>query len=70
MLAGVAGTNLWDMLAEERLFDRDRYVAALAALPESWEKDRPRIGSSQRSRSPRARVKKRGKKGGGGRRRR
>jgi hypothetical protein len=69
MLAGVAGENVWQMLAEKRKFDADSYRAALAALPESWEKERPQEGSSRPSRSSRTRVRKHAKKGGRRRRR-
>jgi hypothetical protein len=69
MLAGVAGTNLWEMLTEKRVYDRDRYLAALAALPESWEKERAEAAPSGPSRPGRARRKKRPKPRGGRRRR-
>jgi hypothetical protein len=69
MLAGVAGESVWEMLAEKRKYDADSYLAALAALPESWEKERPQMSSQRPSRSSRARVKKHAKKGGKRRRR-
>jgi hypothetical protein len=69
MLAAVAGGNLWEMLKQKRLYDRDRYAAALAALPESWEQDRPRAASPRSSRSKKPRAKKGAKRGGRRRRR-
>jgi hypothetical protein len=70
MLAGVVGENIWEMLAEKRRYDADSYRAALAALPESWEKERTQMGSPRPSHSSGTRVKKHRKKGGGGRRHR
>jgi hypothetical protein len=69
MLLGVAGEQLRESLREKRLYDRDRHLAALAALPESWERERLRTASPRFSQSPRARAKKRGKRGGRRRRR-
>jgi hypothetical protein len=69
MLAGVAGESVWEMLAEKRKYDADSYLAALAALPESWEKERAQMASARRPGSSRGRVKKHPKKGGRRRRR-
>ncbi len=37
MLGSVAVEHIWEVLKEGRRYDHARYVAALAALPDSWE---------------------------------
>jgi Domain of unknown function (DUF1841) len=40
MLGRLVSDQVWEALHEERPYDRDRHVAALRALPGSWEHDR------------------------------
>ncbi len=40
MLASVAAVEFWRMSSDRQPFNRARYAADLAALPESWEDDR------------------------------
>ncbi|MGI8414493.1 MAG: DUF1841 family protein [Solirubrobacteraceae bacterium] len=40
MLAAPVAQQVWGTLHEERPYDRDRHVAALEALPGSWEQER------------------------------
>jgi hypothetical protein len=41
MLAGAMSGQLWGALYEHREYDIDAHRAALEALPESWERERP-----------------------------
>jgi len=41
MLGGAMTPQLWSALQERREYDLDEHRAALAALPESWERARP-----------------------------
>lgn len=41
MLASVVATELWDVLDTRKPSERTRLVAALDALPRSWERQRP-----------------------------
>jgi hypothetical protein len=40
MLGGAMSGELWDALQERRGYDHAAHVAALEALPESWERQR------------------------------
>jgi len=69
MLGSVALEQLWDMVCEGRPYDRDRYVVALAGLPESWERLRPaapRPGPGRRATRRRGRPRRMGAPGGPG----
>jgi Domain of unknown function (DUF1841) len=41
MLGSAMTPQLWSALHDEREYDPDQHRAALAALPESWERERP-----------------------------
>jgi len=41
MLGSVLADEIWNMTTGHQVFDRTRFVGALAALPESWERERP-----------------------------
>jgi hypothetical protein len=41
MLGSAMSTQLWEALTNQREYDLDEHRAALAALPESWERQRP-----------------------------
>jgi Domain of unknown function (DUF1841) len=41
MLGGAMSGEIWQALTGRRGYDRDAHVAALEALPESWERQRP-----------------------------
>jgi hypothetical protein len=41
MLGSTMTLQLWSALHDRREYDRDQHRAALAALPESWERERP-----------------------------
>jgi Domain of unknown function (DUF1841) len=69
MLAHIVSAQVYDALARHQPYDRDRHLAALAALPDSWEAERGQAARLQRPR-PSARPGKRRRKGGGGKRRR
>lgn len=60
MLAGVAGEHLWTVLTERRAFERDRYVADLAALPGTWEAQRAQAPARRPRPLRRGKPKKRG----------
>lgn len=40
MLGRLVSDQVWEALHEERPYDRERHVAALRALPGSWERER------------------------------
>ena len=40
MLGGVVSDQVWEALHDERPYDHERHVAALRALPGSWERER------------------------------
>jgi hypothetical protein len=40
MLGGPVAEQVWEAWHDERAYDRDAHVAALQALPESWERTR------------------------------
>ena len=40
MLGRLVSDQVWEALHEERSYDRERHVAALRALPGSWERER------------------------------
>jgi hypothetical protein len=68
MLGSAALEQLWEMVCEGRPYDRDRYVAALAGLPESWERLRPdpRPGPRRRGTRRRGRPRRTHPPGGSG----
>ena len=41
MLGAAMSTQIWEALDNRREYDADEHRAALAALPESWERQRP-----------------------------
>jgi hypothetical protein len=41
MLGGAMSTHIWEALHNQRAYDLNEHRAALAALPESWERQRP-----------------------------
>ena len=41
MLGATMAGEMWHALQDQREYDRDAHLAALAALPESWERQRP-----------------------------
>ena len=41
MLGAAMTGEIWHALHDQREYDRDAHLAALAALPESWERQRP-----------------------------
>jgi hypothetical protein len=41
MLGAAMTPQLWDALQNQREYDLEEHRAALAALPESWERARP-----------------------------
>jgi Domain of unknown function (DUF1841) len=41
MLGAAMSTQIWEALHNRREYDADEHRAALAALPESWERQRP-----------------------------
>ncbi len=41
MLGAAMAGEMWHALQDQREYDRDAHLAALAALPESWERQRP-----------------------------
>jgi hypothetical protein len=41
MLGAAVSTQIWEALHDRREYDADEHRAALAALPESWERQRP-----------------------------
>jgi hypothetical protein len=45
MVASVLSGEVWQVMAEQQPYDRERHLAALAALPASWEAMRPRRSS-------------------------
>jgi hypothetical protein len=56
MLGGAMSTHIWEALHNQRAYDLDEHRAALAALPESWERQRPG-GPGRRRRARRMRSK-------------
>jgi hypothetical protein len=48
MLAAPVAQQIWGTLHEERPYDRDLHVAALQALPGSWEEERATITAARR----------------------
>ena len=40
MLGRLVSDQVWEALHDERPYDRERHVAALQALPGSWERER------------------------------
>jgi hypothetical protein len=40
MLGRPVAAQVWEAWHDERAYDRDAHVAALDALPESWERER------------------------------
>jgi hypothetical protein len=40
MLGGLVSDQVWEALHDKRPYDRERHVAALRALPGSWERER------------------------------
>ncbi len=42
MLGAAMSTQIWEALHNHREYDAEDHRAALAALPESWERQRPR----------------------------
>ena len=51
MLGAAMTPQLWSALHDQREYDLDEHRAALAALPESWERARPG-GPAPRPRGP------------------
>lgn len=62
MLGGAMSAQIWGALHEQREYDREVHVAALAALPESWERQRPGAPGPPASRASHADEAKRRRK--------
>jgi hypothetical protein len=48
MLGRPASDQIWAALHDERAYDRDRHLAALRALPGSWERERTTLTATKR----------------------
>jgi hypothetical protein len=48
MLGRAVSNQIWAALHDERPYDRDRHVAALRALPASWERERSALTATKR----------------------
>jgi hypothetical protein len=62
MLGGAMATQIWEALNSERAYDAEQHRAALAALPESWERERPGAPAPPSSRAAHAAEAKRRRK--------
>jgi Domain of unknown function (DUF1841) len=62
MLGSAISGEIWHALQGERGYDREAHVAALAALPESWERQRPGGPAPPASRATHATEAKRRRK--------
>ena len=62
MLGAAMSGQLWEALHNEREYDLDEHRAALAALPESWERQRPGGPAPPAARASHAAAAKRKRK--------
>ena len=58
MLGTAVSTLLWTVLSEQRDYDRAEHRAALDALPDSWERERPAASAPPASRAAHAAADK------------
>jgi hypothetical protein len=58
MLAGPAVEQIWSALHDERPYDRERHVAALQALPGSWERERTTRTAARRHEEARKQARR------------
>lgn len=62
MLGSVLAEEIWNMTTGRRVFDRTRFVEALAALPGSWERERPSRRATSRRPGRKSQALRRGKR--------
>jgi len=58
MLARPVSDQIWAALHDERPYDRERHVAALNALPGTWERDRVTRTATRRHQDARAQARR------------
>lgn len=58
MLAGPVAEQIWGALHDERPYDRERHVAALQALPGSWERERTTRTAARRHEDARKQARR------------
>ena len=58
MLSGPVSDQVWAALHDERPYDRARHVAALRALPGSWERERADRATTERQESARKQARR------------
>jgi len=62
MLGSVLAEEIWNMTTGRQVFDRTRFVEALAALPGSWEGARPARPATSRRPGRRSQARRRGRR--------
>lgn len=62
MLGSVLAEEIWNMTTGRQVFDRTRFVDALAALPGSWERERPSRSAPSRRPGRKSQALRRGKR--------
>ena len=60
MLASPVSDHIWGALHDQRPYDHERHVAALLALPGSWERERTARTSARRQDDARKQARRRG----------
>ncbi len=61
MLGAAMAPQLWAAMHDQRDYDLEQHRAALAALPDAWERERPGGGAPSVARDPEAAARKRRK---------
>jgi hypothetical protein len=62
MLGSVLAEEIWNITTGRQVFDSTGFVEALAALPGSWERERPSRRAASRRRSRKSQAQRRGKR--------
>lgn len=62
MLGSVLAEEIWNMTTSRQVFDRTRFVEALAALPGSWERARPPRRAASRRHGRPSQAQRRGRR--------